>query len=346
MFGTYRTLLALMVVGQHIGGLPLIGSYAVFGFYALSGYLMTFIMQNNYGYSHRGIGRYALNRFLRIYPIYWVSIAISASLVLGFGHSVTAAYHQDIYLPADLPGLLRNLLLFFPLMESPRLTPPAWALTVELCFYILIGLGLSRTRRLTVAWFLISILYHLFAVVSGRDTYFTVFAASLPFSTGALICHFRTEIAGRLDAVGATTGRWLPVVGVGLVLGNWLLGAAVAALETIAFYANYLLCAVLVAVLASRRSLPLVSPAIDRWLGDLSYPIYLLHYQVALVVMLAANALGLHQGRPSLALLAFAAPFVVAAAWLLSASIEGPIERVRRRVKDGLPKGIGNPQPR
>lgn len=82
MFGTYQALLALMVVGQHIGGLPRIGSYAVFGFYALSGYLMTFIMQNNYGYSRFGIGKYALNRFLRIYPIYWVSIAVSALLVM------------------------------------------------------------------------------------------------------------------------------------------------------------------------------------------------------------------------------------------------------------------------
>ncbi len=44
MFGTYRTYLALLVVVQHIGGIPVIGGYAVFGFYILSGYLMTLIM--------------------------------------------------------------------------------------------------------------------------------------------------------------------------------------------------------------------------------------------------------------------------------------------------------------
>ena len=51
MFGTYRTLLALMIVALHLGGVPVIGGYAVFGFYILSGYLMTLIMQTSYGYS-------------------------------------------------------------------------------------------------------------------------------------------------------------------------------------------------------------------------------------------------------------------------------------------------------
>ena len=69
MFGTYRTLLALMVVFLHLGGVSVLGGYAVFGFYILSGYLMTYIMQKNYGYSRLGQARYAINRMLRIYPI-------------------------------------------------------------------------------------------------------------------------------------------------------------------------------------------------------------------------------------------------------------------------------------
>lgn len=73
MFGTYRTLLAVMVIFLHLGGMPVIGGYAVFGFYILSGYLMTLIMHKNYGYTRDGVARYAINRFLRIYPIYWVS---------------------------------------------------------------------------------------------------------------------------------------------------------------------------------------------------------------------------------------------------------------------------------
>lgn len=44
MFGSFRTLLALGVVISHLGSAPYMGTYAVFGFYALSGYLMTLIM--------------------------------------------------------------------------------------------------------------------------------------------------------------------------------------------------------------------------------------------------------------------------------------------------------------
>ncbi|MFT5239279.1 MAG: peptidoglycan/LPS O-acetylase OafA/YrhL [Candidatus Promineifilaceae bacterium] len=74
MFGTYRALLAFMVVALHLGGVPIIGPYAVFGFYILSGYLMTTIMHTRYGYSPVGFLQYAVNRALRIYPAYWVSL--------------------------------------------------------------------------------------------------------------------------------------------------------------------------------------------------------------------------------------------------------------------------------
>lgn len=70
MFGFYRVYLALLVVAHHLGGLTGLGSYAVFGFYMLSGYLMTFIMCRNYHHTTTGFLKYSLNRFLRIYPTY------------------------------------------------------------------------------------------------------------------------------------------------------------------------------------------------------------------------------------------------------------------------------------
>jgi peptidoglycan/LPS O-acetylase OafA/YrhL len=336
MFGTYRTLLALMVVGQHIGGIPLVGSYAVFGFYALSGYLMTFIMQNNYGYSRQGVGKYAINRFLRIYPIYWVSIGLSALLVLVVGEDVASAYHGDIRLPQTPGSLLRNLLLFFPFMESPRLTPPAWALTVELCFYTLIGLGLSRTRRSVWIWFALSAAYHGVALYFDWDFYFSVFAASLPFATGALIFHYRSELNAFLARTAAGRSHWLPVAAFTMMLVNWGVGHLMPELEKPWFYFNYLLCSSMVAILSDRKSLPVVSSRLDRWFGDLSYPIYLLHCQVGLVVMVAVNAAGLDLPHPGPALMAISLPFILAASWFVSVSIEAPIERMRSRVKNGL----------
>ena len=62
MFGIFRTLLALAVVVDHLGGVHGMGTYAVFGFYVLSGYLMTMVLHRTYGYSISGFSRYALNR--------------------------------------------------------------------------------------------------------------------------------------------------------------------------------------------------------------------------------------------------------------------------------------------
>ena len=134
LFGTYRTILAVLVVALHLGGVKVIGSYAVFGFYILSGFLMTFILQKTYGYSLSGFKTFWLNRFLRLFPLYWVSITVTVVLILLWGQRVQD-YHEAMQLPQTFFDTLKNLLILFPDREYPRLTPPAWALTVELFFY-------------------------------------------------------------------------------------------------------------------------------------------------------------------------------------------------------------------
>ena len=171
MFGIYRLLLALMVVMQHLGNVSALGVYAVFGFYILSGYLMTLILHSGYGYSWSGVRRFALNRFLRIYPIYWVACLISAGLVLWLGAQFTTDFHDPIYLPDDLSSLLRNSFILFGRYSVPRLSSPTWALSVELVFYVLIGLGVSRSKKITGLWFFISVIYTVAVNLMALDWY-------------------------------------------------------------------------------------------------------------------------------------------------------------------------------
>ena len=53
--GIYRFLLALNVVIFHLLDVPAIGPFAVFSFFVLSGFLMTLIMKETYGYSLSGL---------------------------------------------------------------------------------------------------------------------------------------------------------------------------------------------------------------------------------------------------------------------------------------------------
>lgn len=336
MFGTYRTLLAIMVVALHLGGVPSIGGYAVFGFYALSGYLMTFIMQNNYGYTLSGVYRYATNRLLRIYPIYWVSIAFSAILIFFVGEQFSYDYHKSIYFPQNVVELIKNILLFFPFMESPRLTPPAWALTVEIFYYILIGLGLSKHKRIVLSWLTISIIYHAVVIFTGlpwKYRYITIPAASLPFATGAFIYHYRRGIQKYVNSIFGKAESNLPLIVFGGILLNWFTGFISGYSKGVFFYSNYILCALMVVVLSERKTLPFITKRFDKWMGDFSYPIYLIHYQAGLIVVVFLGMMGFDYNRPSLIVMSVSLPLIFIFSWIITVAIERPIELLRTRVK-------------
>jgi len=146
MFGFFRAMLAIWVMAFHLVGIPVIGEYAVFSFFVLSGFLMTTIMHETYGYHASGIKKYALNRFLRLYPMYWVTISLSILTILYVGHEYSTTYKEVLYIPYNLEMIASNLLMifpqpvFYPFALEPRLSPPTWALTIEIFFYICIAL--------------------------------------------------------------------------------------------------------------------------------------------------------------------------------------------------------------
>lgn len=337
MFGTYRTLLALLVVAHHLGGVPaVIAANAVFGFYVLSGYLMTLIMHQNYGYTFYGVSKYALNRFLRIYPIYWVSIALSAIIIIFVGEQYSVNYHPSIYFPDNSSELLKNIFIFFPFRESPRLTPPAWALTVEIFFYICIGLGISKRKKFVLYWFLFSALYHMIINVARMDwdyKYTIIPAASLPFSTGAIIYHYKYEAQEFLKKIPNGLHAYIPAILFSLILLNSIAGFLINQSNAWPFYTNYILNVFMIADLSERNALPFISKTFDKLVGDFSYPIYLIHYQVGLLVVVLMSFLNIGLNRPSPALLFISAPFIFMMAWLLTIAIEQPIEMLRVWVK-------------
>ncbi len=336
MLGFFRTFLALLVVVQHLGGASVLGAYAVFGFYCISGYLMTTVINESYGHSAKGIGRYLLNRFLRIYPLYWLSALLSIILVLTFSTSATRAFHPDIFLPQNFSDTLRNIFIFFPQLESPRLTPPAWALTVELFFYLVIGFGLSKNKTITSVWFLASVGYHLLAAVMsfGWDRiYFTIPAASLPFSTGAMIYHHREFL--RRSVTRLPSFSFVPGFLFAVIILNWWFASRGGYVRDIGFYINYLLCTITIISLTSGHFSAFIARDLDKKIGDLSYPIYLFHYQIGFLVLFVLNCLDIGAARGSSLLVVASIPVIVVIAWAITRWIESPIMTIRARIKAG-----------
>lgn len=77
MFGILRTILAINVVLLHVFSVPTLGNYSVSFFFVLSGFLMTYIMHETYGFDLKGVKYFWLNRILRLYPIYLIIILIT-----------------------------------------------------------------------------------------------------------------------------------------------------------------------------------------------------------------------------------------------------------------------------
>ncbi|MCK9259290.1 MAG: acyltransferase [Azoarcus sp.] len=329
MFGFFRTLLALAVVLEHLGPAHYIGPYAVFGFYVLSGYLMTLIVHETYGYTARGVLRYAINRWLRIFPIYYLAALISLVLVTLLGEPLTRSFHENIGLPSTMNEVARNVGLLLSIHTDTRLVPPAWALSVECAYYLMIGLGISKHFVTTMIWLLGSVLYTAY-LVSGDASfsyrYYTIAAASLPFAMGAAIYHLKSRMLLPMRLLG---GNRALLVLVSAVAANYLFAITgnTKAAVTLHFYANMAIMALLIIQLSGRASGKLRQ--LDSIVGDLSYPIYLIHFQAGLIVITLVPSLA----RGSIEFLLLALPVVLALAWSLSRLVEAPIDSLRSAIR-------------
>jgi peptidoglycan/LPS O-acetylase OafA/YrhL len=343
MFGTYRTLLALVVVVNHLMDITIIGQFAVNGFFILSGYLMTFIMCQTYGYSLKGISSFAQNRFLRLFPTYWMIILLTIVMIAVFGSSVVLSYHSKMYIPTTLLEWLQNLSLVFfdtfPKSVGPRLSPPTWALTVELFFYLAIGLGASKNKLLTILWLLAGISYISLTHYSGLHyayRYEMILAGSLPFSIGACIFHFKEPLSNFFSSfLGPKSITLLFLI---FVLNAGLASALIKhsgfnGWFNLCYYLNYLLNMVIVISLI-KGSIPFISRKADQVIGDYSYPIYLCHWQAGFLssMMIFGEPLK-GNSFEGIVIGIVAIILCIGISWLIIQTIDGPVNALRNRIR-------------
>lgn len=291
MLGTYRFVLAINVVIFHILAVPAIGPLAVYSFFILSGFLMTHIMHQTYGYSINGFKKYSLNRFYRLYPIYWCFLLLSLLIIFIVDESFSNSFHGNIQYPDSIVSLIANVTMIYPNMfpsEFPiRVSPATWALTIEIFFYVLIGLGLSRNKLITWLWFLVSFvsfLYKNLILTEFTFGYGSFLAASLPFSAGALVYYYKKGINTYLKTLKIHNN---------LLISLFLCNIFVAGfsgftppdyawkIEYLCTGINLIISTLLTVNLSSIKSKKTTFTKMDRELGDLSYPIYVFHWGAA-----------------------------------------------------------------
>jgi peptidoglycan/LPS O-acetylase OafA/YrhL len=346
MFGTVRTLWALMVVFGHLFWLSDFGRFAVFGFYILSGYLMTYVMHQRYGYQASGKKRFAFNRFLRLYPGYWFACLLSLLLLLAFKHYFPLAGFSTIAIPNNAASLLGNLTMIYPswLPHSitPRLSPAAWALTVEIFFYCAICLGISKTLKRSLIWLALSVLFIVGSYIGDlywHARYFSIPAGSLPFSIGAIIYFVvqQNKVPNSWQIVLKKPAAILLVMVAISGFTAWQINQGLALITAeLLFYVNILVSALLVLSLALGHSLHnKISSGFDKFVGDFSYPIYLLHYQASIIAsVLLLGEVSKFKQQFSLMALFLVGLILMLLSLLVIKCIDLPVERLRKSIRD------------
>ena len=313
-----RFAMAVCVVGTHMWRAAFTdsGLHAVFGFFAISGYLITRISATSYN------GRpfsFLLNRFLRIYPQYLVAIALGA-LVVVWMPDIARHFNRSLQLPVGAFEVAKQLSIFGLRSTNVLLSPPSWSLNVELYFYLVIGLLTYRSELLTFVALLITAAMGYLAA-AGHATfgfYGDVLGNAFVFFLGSS-AFFLSRRLHPPRWVG-----WLMLaVYAGLALGSrWFVTGSPGADALLA------LSALAIAVMLIRP--PQIHPQFPEavnFIGRLAYPLFLVHWACSTPVFAWLG------GQPGARLFFGGMAISLVVACLMVLGIDRPIERLRRRVR-------------
>ncbi|WP_300161780.1 acyltransferase [Solidesulfovibrio sp.] len=350
--GLVRFLLAVTVVINHTGplfGLVFTDAYmAIKVFFIISGFYMALILSEKY----TGPGRCRLfytNRFLRLFPVYWVVLFLSlaVSLAFKFGlHTALLLGPWQTWLPALSPGtaallaganltILGQDVLFFTHLDPATgtlsfawdalhratpawfflLIPQAWTISLELVFYLLAPWLVRRSNAFLVGCVAASLLLRSFVYI--EDFPFDPWKQRFfPVECGFFLCGILSyRLYARLRAVRVPRRTQWAVAALYLagIVGYQCLPGAKG--KEFYLYAATMACIPFLFLLTKKMRF-------DRALGELSYPIYISHWTV---IMVAEYFLG----KKHLPVVALAATILFCLA--LNRLVADPIERYRQK---------------
>lgn len=290
MLGTLRFFLAILVVYAHLcNKLLTTGHFAVYTFFILSGYLITYIVKNKYGKSLKGLKLYAQTRILRIYPTYLFALVVSVAIFLFIPSSFLIDFYKTLQIPNTLSSIAKNIFIFgLDSEEAISILPQTWTLYIELVYYILIALFFARSKKASLLLLLFGILFHSYYLLTNPEIFklrhFLIPAAALPFGLGICLCHYKKTIEKLLLNSHFKKSLLLIVLLYIANIGITIIPPTHYILDTryLPYYMNMILSTILTLYLLQINKNKFSK--IDKYLGDLSYPIYLIHFTAGALI--------------------------------------------------------------
>ena len=290
---------------------------------------MSLILNEHYGFSISGFKGFWLNRFLRLYPAYFAACLMSIVVIMFIPSEYVTVKNSKLILPDSLFEFITNITIF-GLQEKENqssLVPPAWALSIEIFYYFLISIWAGKSKK-NARLFLVLGVFYLFVVYLLKDfnwwyRYFVIGAGALPFAVGVNVYFQLASIKKAIEYFA-----WIRVFIFSLLLYIFcFIGAYFFRYqETLFFYLNIISTVFLLSSLWHFPDNTL--KRVDSFFGDLSYPTYLVHWQVGITIAYVAGI-----NWKSWELLLVSLIIVTGLSIIESKTISGPIERYRKMIK-------------
>ena len=288
--GFFRYTLSIMVVWFHlVGGHMCWGYSAVFGFYLISGYVITLVLEGKY--KAQPAIRFYRNRLLRLLPTYYGYVVLTILVIVFLGNPYVLALPQSIT-QYGMGKFLNDLTLGFftdktnPVLWAngfPRIVPQAWSLWPQFVFYLaapfivwLHGYSRKLYYLLVVVAALPPLCFSIFKMDFGTYGYRSFPGVFILFLAGSCIYYLKDyfpkiKYPGVLFLV-------LVIAYIGLVT-FW--GKDYISLKQI--YAAAILQFFIVAA-STQLSIKGLVGRLDKIAGDISYGVFMGHFMAAILV--------------------------------------------------------------
>lgn len=309
--GILRTILAIAVVVYHsykIFGLRMCGGQvAVESFYMISGFYMALILNEKYT-GEGSYKKFILSRFIRIFPVYWLVLAIvvilSVILYLFMEQPLYLGRYIANYNCLSMSTILffvfenivvlgQELLYFLKLDElcSPQLTyhvfsfnhtgyqylfvPQAWSISLEFVFYIIAPFLVTKAVRWQIALIILGIGAKIFFAntyyLSFDPWTYRFFPFELPFFLAGSIA-YRSFKSIEKRPIPKYFGTMLLVICILLIF----IYDNITIKDEVKSAVFYCICLI---------SLPFIfreymHHKMDRYIGELSFSIYISHHVI------------------------------------------------------------------
>lgn len=359
--GIIRLILAISVVIAHTS--PVLntqlvgGQLAVQAFYIISGFYMSLILNEKYINKNNSYSLFITNRFIRLYPIYWIVLLATISfstavVILSKGHylsSFKSYYAVKFNWLSFLYLIITNIIIFgqdiimflgitpttgklyftsnfinsTPPLHSFLFVPQAWTLGLELTFYVLAPLLLKRGMKVVLpiiisSFILRCFLYNILGLQHDPWTY-RFFPTEIMFFLFGFIS-YRIYVRLKKLSISDTAG-FITLIYI-LLLTIFYYKLPYIKLTFMPFSSSEIIYISSIVTLIPVLFIYFKKSSWDIHIGELSYPVYICHM---LVIKVCKDLPFLHINSTELVILS-----VLLVAYILNKVVAVPIERYRQ----------------